>query len=289
MRPQIYTAADGRRIAFARYGDPDGLPVAYCHGTPSSRLEAAVAEAAARKLGLCLFAPDRPGYGRSDPLPPTNVAAWTGDLAAVADHLGIPRFHVVGVSGGGPYALACAARLEKRVRGVALVCPLGPIQDPALRRTMSPAARLAFFLAEKAPWALPLFFGPATAALLRRFPRLTFTLLESQLPESDRRTLADRRIRTCFEASIREGLRQGGRGARRDFVHYVRQWGFEPAAVGQKVTLWHGEADRVVPVTQSRILAGRLPRCETRFLAGEGHYSLPCRQAESILYHLVLG
>ena len=289
MKTAEIRTGKGRRILLARYGDPEGLPVAYCHGTPSSRLEAQIADAAARKLGIHLFAPDRPGYGGSDPLPPVDVASWNDDLARTADHLGIDRFHLIGVSGGGPYALGAAARLGERIRGLALVCPLGPIQNPALRRPMSPAARLAFFLAERAPWALPIFFGPLTAAVLRRFPRLTFALLESQLPESDRRTLADRRIRACFETSIREGLRQGGDGARRDFRHYVRPWGFDLTAVSQKVTLWHGEADRVVPIVQSRHLARALPRCECRFLAHEGHYSLPCRQVESILYQLVIG
>ncbi len=280
---EVCLTVSGRRIAFARYGHLGGIPVAYCHGTPSSRLEAQIAAEAAKKLGIHLLALDRPGYGRSSPLPPASVAAWSTDLAAVADHLGIGRFHLIGVSGGGPYALAGAARLGTRIRSVTLVCPLGEVHNPDLRRPMSPAARWAFFLAGKAPWALPIFFGRPTAALLRRFPRLTFALLDSHLPEPDRRTLTDPGICTLFEASLREALRQGGKGARRDFIHYVRPWGFDPATVRQPVTLWHGGNDTVVPTFHSRLLARRLPRAECRLIAGEGHYSLPVHHAQAIL------
>ncbi len=81
----IVTLACGRNIGFARYGDPDGRPIGYCHGLPSSRLEARLACQTARRLGLQLIAIDRPGYGRSDPLPPARIGAWPDDLARVAD------------------------------------------------------------------------------------------------------------------------------------------------------------------------------------------------------------
>lgn len=277
----------GRRIAFARYGEPEGRPVGYCHGLPSSRLEARLVASTAQRLNVHLIAVDRPGYGRSDPLPPARVADWPEDLERVADELGIERFSVLGVSGGSPYALACGWRLGARIERISLACPLGPVAHEQLRRGMSPAARWAFFLTSNAPWALPVFFGNPTARLLRRCPDFAFALLMRGLPEKDRLVLADLQIREVFRATIREGLRHGAAGPLRDFLQYLQPWGMELAAIKQPVTLWHGNADTVVPLSHSRYLAERLPHAELHILPGEGHYSLPTSHAEAILADIV--
>ena len=113
---------DGRLIAVEEYGDPAGPPVFYFHGWPASRLEAGLIP----DLPVRLLALDRPGYGRSAPQRGRTLADWPADVTAVADRLGLARFHVVGLSGGGPYAAACALALPDRVLGVAMVCPVPP-------------------------------------------------------------------------------------------------------------------------------------------------------------------
>ncbi|MBC7801768.1 MAG: alpha/beta fold hydrolase, partial [Gemmatimonadaceae bacterium] len=113
---------DGRAIAVEEYGDPAGLPVLYFHGWPASRLEAGLIP----ELPVRLLAFDRPGYGRSSPQPGRTLLDWPRDVAEVADRLGLDRFHVVGLSGGAPYAVACAYAIPDRVRGMALVCPVPP-------------------------------------------------------------------------------------------------------------------------------------------------------------------
>lgn len=280
---EVLTTPKGRRVAFARYGDPQGHPVGYCHGLPSSRLEAKLVAATAKRLHVHLIAIDRPGYGRSDPLPPARVADWPEDLERVVDHLGIERFSVLGVSGGSPYALACGWRLGARVKRISLVCPLGPVAQVELRQGMSPAAHWAFFLTLHAPWALPVFFGNLTACLLRCYPDLAFALLMRGLPEKDRLVLADPHTRQVLRATVREGLRHGAQGPLRDFVQYLRPWEIELANIMQAVTLWHGDADTVVPISHSRYLAERLPHAKLHLLPGEGHYSLPVNQAQAIL------
>ena len=103
---------DGRRLGYADLGDAGGTPVFYFHGFPSSRLEACMVEEHARRLGVRLLAVDRPGYGLSDDLPGRTIPDWPDDVVALADALGLERFAVVGSSGGGPYAIACAARIR---------------------------------------------------------------------------------------------------------------------------------------------------------------------------------
>ncbi len=279
----ILSLTCGRNIGFARYGDPEGRPVGYCHGLPSSRLEAGLAAHTAARLGVQLIAIDRPGYGRSDPLPPSQIGFWPDDMARVADHLKFERLSVMGVSGGGAYALACGWRLGGRIDRILLVCPLGPVFLPPLRRPLSPAARLAFFLADRLPALLPVFFGHHVAWLLRRHPSWVISLMEEGLPEKDRQVLSNPATWKTFYATIREGLRQGPQGALRDFVQHASPWGFSPTSIHQPVTLWHGGSDSVVPVLHSRHLARKLPNAELHILPGEGHYSLPVNHAEAIL------
>ncbi|MET0869990.1 MAG: alpha/beta hydrolase, partial [Methyloceanibacter sp.] len=112
---QILRLADGRRIGFAEYGDPDGQPVLAIHGTPGSRLMFALTDAPARERRLRIVAPERPGYGLSDFQLQRSLAEAASDLEQCANALGLRRFALIGVSGGGPYAVAAAAAMPRRI------------------------------------------------------------------------------------------------------------------------------------------------------------------------------
>lgn len=143
--------ADGRSLGYAEFGDRDGSPVVDCHGFPGSRLEARLTDAAALGLGLRIVAPDRPGYGRSDYQPHRCLADWPRDVVALADALGSSRFAVLGVSGEGPYALACAGRLQARVSRVGIICALGELHAVGQIRGMSPVAAVVLAMARRIP------------------------------------------------------------------------------------------------------------------------------------------
>lgn len=273
---------DGRKLAWAEFGDPVGAPVLYCHGWPGSRLEAAHAHDCAGGLGLRLIAPDRPGIGLSDFQPGRTLAGYAADMAALADALGIARFSVLGVSGGAPYAIACAALLPQRVRRLALVCGLGPLDDTASHAELSPLARLAFGLARRWPAGLR-GWGALVAGLLRRHPQAMLALLRRRLPAPDRHVLADPQFAARQLASWREAFRAGVRGAARDGELYVRPWGLTPAAVVAPTRLWHGGADGTVPVTMGRRLAAAIPGCQAEFPDHEGHFSLPLHRGKDVL------
>ena len=119
-------ASDGRRLSVEVFGDPDGTPVFLLHGTPGSRLGPRPRGAVLHRLGVRLIAFDRPGYGRSDRLPGRQVADVAADIAAIADAYGLEKFAVVGRSGGGPHALACAAMLPHRTTRAAVLVGLAP-------------------------------------------------------------------------------------------------------------------------------------------------------------------
>jgi pimeloyl-ACP methyl ester carboxylesterase len=119
-------AVDGRQLTAETSGDPQGRPVFLLHGTPGSRLGPAPRGVMLYQQGVRLIAYDRPGYGSSDRLPHRNVADVVQDVVAIADALGVDRFAVVGRSGGGPHALACAALLPDRVTRAAALVSLAP-------------------------------------------------------------------------------------------------------------------------------------------------------------------
>src|SRR5436190_23987660 len=115
------TLPDGRSLAYTDCGAPAGPLVVYFHGAPTSRLDLIGFEESFSAFGVRVVSPDRPGYGRSSPRPGRGFNDWAHDVAALADHLGVERFAVMGLSSGGPYAVACAALLADRVIGCGVV------------------------------------------------------------------------------------------------------------------------------------------------------------------------
>ena len=143
---------DGRTVALAEHGDPDGAPVFLFHGTPDSRLGKEFTDAPARERGLRVLCPDRGGIGGSDPVPGRTITGYAGEVLALADVLGIDRFATIGYSAGGPFALSCAAGCGPRVTGTALMAGAGPIDDrPGAREGLAKSDLDMLELIEKNP------------------------------------------------------------------------------------------------------------------------------------------
>lgn len=281
------TLADGRRIGFAEVGDPAGAPVIFCHGFPGSRLESRLVAAAAHRTRTRIIAPDRPGYGLSDWKAGRAIPDFADDVAELADRLGLGRFRVLGISGGGPYALAIAHRLPERVEALAVVCGLGPLSHPEVLATMHWPGRLGFGTARTNPRLHRLLFGQILGRAMRLSPELALALLTVRMPAADRQVLARREVRPVILAALAEALRQGWRGPLLDMTLYAREWPFDPAEITAPASFWHGEADATVPLAHTRMVAARLPRARVRTLPGEGHFSLPVDHAEEILENLL--
>lgn len=264
---------DGRALAVAEYGDPGGRPVMFFQGTPSSRLWRHPDESIAARAGARMIRIDRPGFGLSDFHAGRTLLHWPSDVARVADALGVGRFAVIGVSGGGPYAAACAFALPERVTAVAIAGGAGPIEGPGAAgdatARMTAIRKLGLLGARHAPWAVRValeLIGPRRDAA-RFFERFT-----AGFPARDRALLADRALREVLIASYAEAVRRGSRGFAHEIGLFARPWGFDPAAIRVPVFLWHGEDDTSTPIAMARALAAVIPGCATRFLPGEGHF-----------------
>ena len=262
---------DGRSLAFAESGDPHGVPVVAVHGTPGSRLQFAGAGEEAAAAGVRLIVPDRPGYGLSSYHRGRRLADWAGDVGQLADHLGLRRFAVLGVSGGGPHALACAALLGDRITRVGLVSPAGPSSAPELREGLEgvrlTVLRLRHLVAPLLWPVLRLLLGAYRLA-----PRVMLALARRLVPERDAVILAWPRVhdRLVAQAAVRPSPTEA-RAAVQDLVLFSSPWRLPLDRVTQPVDVWHGDADATVPVEHGRHLAGVLPHAALHEYPGEGH------------------
>ncbi|MBK1674555.1 hypothetical protein CKO35_14885 [Ectothiorhodospira shaposhnikovii] len=262
---------DGRRLAYAVYGAAEGIPVIAMHGLPGSRLQYYPDDAITAAAGVRLIVPDRPGYGWSDPLSERRVVDWATDMATLADTLKIRRFRVLGLSGGGPYALACAAILPDRVIRVSLVSALGPLDTPESTVGMMLPNRLVLRLARSAPAVV----RPAlwvTSALLRRLPRLYLRGLTPQVSKADQDVLLDDAVATMLRNDLAQALRQGAAGVWSDLNALTAPWGFEMDQIDTPVDVWHGDTDRIVPQQMGYFLSQALPQARWKPVSGGGHF-----------------
>lgn len=261
---------DGRRIACAECGDTAGQPVFAFHGIPGSRLQEHPDPGIAAARGARVIHVDRPGFGLSSPCPARTLASWANDVAAIADRLGIGRFAVAGISGGGPFALACAALLGERVTRVAIVSGVGPPGSMHGGRVVLPA-RAAFYFAAHAP---ELMFGPlrVAARLALRAPGRFIDRVAVHLAPDDRRTLSRPDVRAMLERDLAESVRQGIDALITDLRLEARPWQLPLEAIRVPVALWHGDADRVVPPAATRHLATVIAGAQAHVRPGLGHF-----------------
>jgi pimeloyl-ACP methyl ester carboxylesterase len=264
---------DGRAIAYCDAGDPAAIPVVSHHGTPGSRLDRHPDGARMlAELGIRMISYDRPGYGGSDPKPERLVVDAADDVAALADHLGIDTFAVMGTSGGGPHALACSARLGDRVRRVGVVVGGAPSDDPDFDflAGMGQLNLDEFAAAAESEEAIRAYLQPIVDAF-REDPDAVIDEIAAHLPASDQEVLRRPERRAITRESFLESVRQGTQGWSDDDRAFVTGWGFALAEARNEIRLWQGELDVLVPRAHCAYLAARLPNARFDLIPGAGH------------------
>lgn len=270
-RNQTITLRDGRTLGYAEYGERTGAPVLFFHGTPGSRLMSAPAWSDV-SLGLRLIVPDRPGFGLSTYKPGRTLLDWPGDVAELADALGLERFVVAGVSGGGPHSLACAYKLGDRVTRAGVISGAAPMDTPDAIAQMHKGNRTVMKLARTrfGPVVLRGMFG-AMAFVAKRWPERATAAMSKQMPAADRAFLADDEILKMLREEAPESYRQGARAAVDEAVMFNKPWGFRLEDIRVPVLLWHGSEDLNAPLSMAKEMEARIPDCTATYYEGEGH------------------
>jgi pimeloyl-ACP methyl ester carboxylesterase len=208
------------------------------------------------ELGVRLITFDRPGYGRSDRLVSRLVADVVPDVQAI----GLGRFAVIGRSGGGPHALACAALLPERVTRAGVLVSLAPWAAEGLDwfAGMADSNVREYTAAATAPDALTAHLVQA-AARIKADPASHVNTLNPEMPEADRRIVADVGIRALLAQNFAEALRDSAAGWIDDALAFCAPWGFNLADIKVPVLLWHGQNDVFSPAAHARWLADQIP------------------------------
>lgn len=261
---------DGRQLAWLERGDPEGPTVFVFHGTPGSRLQVSFDERAINAARVRFIAVDRPGFGRSGYQPARRLADWSSDIACLADHLSVTTFSVVGISGGGPHAAACARFLPHRVRGVAIVSGVGPLAEPRTDEGMMLINRLIIGLARKSEHLVYPFFA-LSVAIFRRWPEIAMRATSGHPPSSDFETMSRPEVRAAYIDSYRSAPSTSARAASQDFALFAKDWDFRLEDITARVDVWHGDDDRNVPISHGYLQAARIPGAHMHVFPGQGH------------------
>jgi pimeloyl-ACP methyl ester carboxylesterase len=262
------TLPDGRRLAYQAIGAQGSPAALVLHGTPGSSRQLAGLDRPARDRGLALIVPDRAGYGGSGFDPSRTIASGARDLGELIRHLGLDACAVVGLSGGGPTALACGVLLPGQVSAVATVGSVGPLVP---RSQLLPPDRLVIKTARRSPALARLMFAAALHAG-RTHPERTLRRFAALLAEPDAELLRENDdVRAGFLDDLGHPSQTAARATARDFWLFARRWDVDLADMTVPAHIWHGTEDRNVPVAHARVIAAACPAARLHLVEGGGH------------------
>lgn len=267
----VIQLSDKRHLAYVEYGNSKGTPVFLFHGLPGSRLSWGLIPGNPFPPGLRLIAPDRPGYGKSDPKPRRTLLDWADDIRELADTLGIEKFAVVGVSGGGPGALACAWKMPERVTVVGVIASPAPTNASGVFVGMSKTNRFFMNLAWYLPWLSSLNIR-FLATIIRRNPARYINAMKYKVHELDKALLDRQDIQDMLVKDFAEALRSSSQGMISDMsANHGCPWGFPLDEIRVKVLFWFCELDHSVPPAMGKFLNKAIPNSEATYVPDAGH------------------
>jgi pimeloyl-ACP methyl ester carboxylesterase len=279
---------DGRRLDVRVSGPTGGLPLVFHHGTPDARIPVRAWERAAHARGLRLVTTSRPGYGDSSRQPGRSVVDVAADTAAVLAAVGAERCLVAGWSGGGPHALACAARLKAAAAAVLVIASPAPYGADGLdwMAGMGEENIVEFSAALKGEDELRSYLLQEREQLKDVTAADVAASLETLLPDVDRAVLTGE-FAEDVASSFREAVRTGVEGWLGDDLAFTRPWGFGLEQISVPTMIWQGTADLMVPFSHGQWLASRLPAASAHLEEGEGHLSVGLGALDRMLDELV--
>ena len=274
-RPKIegkIAVGEDRQIGFAEFGAPQGRAVFWLHGTPGARRQIPTeARVFAEHENIRLIGVDRPGIGSSTPHQYENVVAFADDMRNIADTLGIDKMAVVGLSGGGPYTLACAAAMPDRMVAAGVLGGVAPTRGPD--GIAGGAMTLGLFVAPLLEVAgLPIRLAAvAFIRMIRPVASPALDLYALMSPEGDRQLLARPELKAMFLDDLLNGSRKQLAAPFADVIVFARDWGFRLDEIKVPVRWWHGDADHIIPFEHGQHVVSRLPEVELFHMPGESH------------------
>jgi len=274
MKDKLFQLTDGRQLGYVEYGDKEGIPVMIFHGTPGSKVWFSEDDEHAKLLGIRLISTDRPGFGTSDMMANRCLLDWPNDVLELADGLGIDRFSVVGVSGGGAYAAACAYKISHRLNHVSMISSIVPFKNGKPPKSMLKENRVAFSLCKYAPWLVNYSYK-LQKKMIEQNPEKFIEAMKKgnkHLSEWDRQYIqTDEQIKEMM-AHLKGAFLIRVNGVVEELILLAKPWGFEFEDINIPVHIWHGEGDRMAPFEEIENVVRALPQPIKHFVRKAGHF-----------------
>jgi len=277
----ILLLKSGKKLGYAEYGNPEGIPILVQHGNPGSRLFWGMLPGSPFNGNYRLIAPDRPGYGLSDHYGKESLRKWPGIVTELMNHLQIENFYNLGVSGGGPYALICAAEIGNKILGTSLVSPVGPFVKESIGDMN--VNRKLFALAIKMPWLIRFQFK-LTTRIFKKNPENFINLFKKKLKDRDKELLNTLEIQRLLKVDFNEAYRQGEAGSVYD-CFIPGNWTINLNSINRKIQIWYGMNDRSIG-DMAKYLGKKIPFAETFPMPQMGHF-LIFKKVDEIISALV--
>lgn len=279
--------SDGRLLDVYVSGPEGGLPLLYHHGTPGAGVQERAFARAAHARGLRFVTTSRAGYGGSTRQSQRRVVDVVADTAEVLAWLDAPRCLVAGASGGGPHALACAARLDG-VAGALSIASVAPYEAVGLdwMNGMGEDNVLEFGAALEGEDVLRTFLEAQLEGLRAVTVEGIITSMSSVLPAVDRAVITGE-FGEDLANQIHEGLRISVDGWLDDDLAFAQPWGFELSEIDVPTMIWQGDEDLMVPFAHGQWLASQLPEAHVHPERGEGHLSVALGAKDRMLDEMV--
>ena len=278
VRTTLVVTPDGRELCVESAGDPSGFPILVHEGTPNSRhLSPKTIEDAAQR-GVHVICYDRPGYGGSTVRPGAAIADCAMDVRAIAQSFRIERMATWGISGGGPFALACAALLPELVTSAATLASLAPYGKPDLDyfSGMGQDNVDDMQLLLEDPASARLRIAELRDETLRLTPEQLVGSWSSLLSTTDADAVSEQRA-IHFVCCMKEGLAPGDQGWWDESCAHLEPWGFSVEDIEIPIQVWHGGEDQFVPFQHGQWLASHIPGADAHLCPSDGHLTLTRR------------
>ncbi|MDW3193444.1 MAG: alpha/beta hydrolase [Cytophagales bacterium] len=267
-----FSLRDQRTLSYAIYGPEEGIPFIMFHGTPGSRIS--MDDEILHEIGVKMIYPERPGYGLSTANPDATLMSWVADVQALLDHLRIEKFALGGGSGGGPYAMACAAALSDRMSSLTLISSAAPQDIPGIRKEMAWGNVLGYFLSKYAPFLMRYASRSFAKSMLNDPEKAFDQSVMKQVGDTDRRTILAMKENGTFQVILdhcREAYINGAEGHIADMRILSKDWKINYDKIDCPIHIWHGEEDTLSPIQGARAMATFLPQAEPHYVTGAGH------------------
>ncbi|RBR23751.1 uncharacterized protein FIESC28_03456 [Fusarium coffeatum] len=270
---------DGRRLGYHEFGDPNGTPLIYIHGTPDSGITlSGFEDTLAQRLGTRWVAPDRPGIGHSTFYPDRKILDFPADLKALIEHLSLSTYHIIGTSGGTGYTLACAQALPRdNLKGVGICAGVGP-WEAGLAGQSETMQKIMMIWKDQNQEFVEYLESIFLAAAQDPDPAKMENVWKEQIRGF---APADQKILerpSAFQSAVRvfrQVYAQGGAGHGLEMKLNTQPWGFRVEDIDYEgVQLWYGSDDENTPPEMGQYMAERLPKSIYKEYPDETHYSL---------------